>query len=71
MKMIAKGPMRLRAEQRAAEKRVWLTRKLKNGGWGKPKAYDLIGYEKDINDVIARMQRNNPGEIYRESLTRG
>ena len=70
MKMIKKGPMRLRAEERARERQVWLTRKLKSGGWGKPRAYDLFGHEKNANDVIARMERNNPGDTYREALSK-
>lgn len=43
-------------------KTVTLARILKSGKPGKPREYDLFGCEKTAKDVIARLERNNPGD---------
>ena len=40
---------------------VMLSRILKNGKPGKPAPYDLYGSEKTAQDVISRLESNNPG----------
>lgn len=44
---------------------VTLQRKLKSGKWGKPCEHKLFGCEKTAEEVIARLERNNPGDTWR------
>lgn len=40
---------------------VVLSKVLKNGKLGKPMSYLLFGSERTAEDVIARLEKNNPG----------
>lgn len=54
--------------RRSKSKRtVTLSRILKNGKLGKPTSYDLYGSEKNAQDVIARLESNNPGSKWVEA----
>lgn len=46
---------------------VMLCRILKSGKPGKPTAYELYGKEKTAQDVIARMEKLNPGKKWVEA----
>lgn len=47
------------------KKVVTLQRKLKSGGWGKPREYEFYGCEKTAEDVIARLEEYNPNDTWR------
>jgi hypothetical protein len=47
------------------KKVVTLQRLLKSGKWGKACEYEFFGCEKTAEEVIARLERNNPGDIWR------
>lgn len=42
-------------------KTVILAKILKSGKTGKPREYELFGSEKTAEDVISRLEKNNPG----------
>ena len=46
---------------------VMLCKILKSGKPGKPTAYELYGNEKTAQDVIARMEKLNPGKKWVEA----
>lgn len=46
---------------------VMLSRMLKSGKPGKPQFYQFYGGEKTAQEVIERMQNNNPGNIWVEA----
>ena len=46
---------------------VMLSRILKSGKPGKPQFYRFYGGEKTAQEVIERMQSNNPGTIWVEA----
>lgn len=50
---------------KANKKTVTLQRKLKSGKWGKPAEHEFFGGEKTAEEVIARLERNNPGCTWR------
>lgn len=54
------------ARRRSAPKGVMLSRILKSGKPGKPQFYEFFGCEHSVEDVIRRMERNNPGQTYVE-----
>ena len=47
--------------RRSNRQTVILSKVLKDGKLGKPASYELYGSETSAKDVIARMERNNPG----------
>ena len=54
--------------RRAGEaKGAMICRELKSGKLGKPFFVQFIGAEKNAQDVIARMESNNPGNKYFEA----
>lgn len=55
------------ARRRANIKGVMLRRILKSGKPGQPRFYQFLGCEHSVEDVIRRMERNNPGQIYVEA----
>lgn len=54
------------ARRRPNIKGVMLSRILKSGKPGKPSFYQFFGCEHSVEDVIRRMERNNPGQTYVE-----
>ena len=54
----------LAARRAGGADEVMVQRTLKNGGWGKPFALRTYGRETP-EDVAERMNRNNPGSLYR------
>lgn len=46
---------------------VTLSRILKNGKPGKPAFYRFYGSEKSAEDVISRLEKNNPGDKWIEA----
>jgi len=54
------------ARRRSNIKGVMLSRILKSGKPGKPQFYEFFGCEHSVEDVIRRMERNNPGQTYIE-----
>lgn len=48
-------------DRRSNKNTVTLSKILKSGKPGKPAAYDLHGSEHTAQDVIARLEKNNPG----------
>lgn len=54
------------ARRRSNIKGVMLSRILKSGKPGKPSFYQFFGCEHSAEDVIRRMERNNPGQTYVE-----
>lgn len=54
------------ARRRSNIKGVMLSRILKSGKPGKPSFYQFFGCEHSVEDVIRRMERNNPGQTYVE-----
>lgn len=56
------------ARRRSTPKGVMLSRILKSGKPGKPSFYQFFGCEHSVEDVIRRMERNNPGQIYVEAM---
>ena len=48
----------------APKKTVILQRLLKSGKWGKPTEYEMWN-DKTAEEVIARLERNNPGDTWR------
>lgn len=50
---------------KANKKTIALQRKLKSGKWGKPTEYEFFGGEKTAEEVISRLERNNPGNTWR------
>lgn len=44
-----------------------LSRILKSGKPGKPRFYTSFGCEKTAQDVINRLMRNNPGDVWVEA----
>lgn len=53
--------------RRSNPKGVMLSRLLKSGKPGRPQFYQLYGGEKTAQEVIERMQNNNPGDIWVEA----
>lgn len=53
--------------RRSNPKGVMLSRLLKSGKPGKPQFYQFYGGEKTAQEVIERMQNNNPGDIWVEA----
>lgn len=53
--------------RRSNTKGVMLSRILKSGKPGKPTFYQFFGCEHTAQDVIDRMERNNPGSTYIEA----
>ena len=56
--MLAKGPMRIQAEERARARSLMVQPMLKSGVWGKDLETKRFGNETD-EDVIARLEKNN------------
>lgn len=54
------------ARRRSNIKGVMISRILKSGKPGKPQFYEFFGCEHSVEDVIRRMERNNPGQTYVE-----
>ena len=52
--------------RRSNPKGVMLSRILKSGQPGKPRFYQFFGCEHTAQDVIDRMEQNNPGDTYIE-----
>ena len=50
-----------KAIHQSTPKTITLCKILKSGKLGKPQEYELYGSEKTAEDVISRMERNNPG----------
>lgn len=48
-------------------KGVMLSRLLKSGKLGKPQFYQFYGGEKTAQEVIERLQKNNPSSIWVEA----
>ena len=61
---IKKGPMQLRAEERAKARMPMVQSLKKNGEWGKAKATQRFGTETD-EQVIERLHRLNPSMKFR------
>ena len=59
----------IRHERHMQTNGYWLQRKLKSGAWGKARWYDNFGCEHCAEDVIARLEHNNPGDVYRVAET--
>ena len=56
-----KAILNRRSNSTKSKQTVTLSRILKNGKPGKPNVYELYGCEKTAQDVIARLEKNNPG----------
>lgn len=57
----------LLARRQGTPKGVMLSRILKSGKPGKPQFYQFCGGEKTAQEVIERMQNNNPGDTWVEA----
>lgn len=55
------------ARRRGTPKGVMLSRILKSGKPGKPTFYQFFGCEHSAQDVINRMESNNPGDKWVEA----
>jgi hypothetical protein len=64
MLMIAKGPMRLKAEARTKQNYPIIQSLKKNGEWGVARATPRYGKETD-EQVLARLHELNPGIKFR------
>lgn len=53
---------RIREEERA--RTVTLSKKLKNGSWGKPRVYTIIGI-KTPEEFVADLEKYNPGNTWK------
>lgn len=53
--------------RRSNPKGVMLSRLLKSGKPGRPQFYQFYGGEKTAQEVIERIQNNNPGDIWVEA----
>lgn len=49
----------------ANKKVAMLQKKLKSGKWGKPVSYEMFSGEKNSEDVLARIEKLNPGYEWR------
>lgn len=54
-------------DRRSNLKGVMLSRLLKSGKLGKPQFYQFYGGEKTAQEVIERLQKNNPSSVWVEA----
>ena len=55
------------ARRQGTPKGVTLSRILKSGKPGKPQFYSMLGCENTAQDVINRLEKNNPGDHWVEA----
>ena len=56
--------MAILARRQGTPNGVMLSRILKSGKPGKPTFYKMYGNEKSADDVIKRLESNNPGDVW-------